>query len=102
MAPKWVRTIRHGDEELERFRGQPMLARLDYRAELIPQALEAAGYAADGFAAVAGRGGLLPPMPAARTWWMTRWWKSFAWRAAASMHRTWAPCWRCALPRRPG
>jgi len=24
------RTIRHGDEELARFRGQPMLARLDY------------------------------------------------------------------------
>jgi butyrate kinase len=38
-----------------------MLAQLDYRAELIEQALAAAGYAADGFAAVAGRGGLLPP-----------------------------------------
>jgi butyrate kinase len=38
-----------------------MLAQLDYRAELIEQALTAAGYAADGFAAVAGRGGLLPP-----------------------------------------
>ena len=56
-----VRTIRHGQEELAGFRGQPMLAQLDYRAELIEQALAAAGYAADGFAAVAGRGGLLPP-----------------------------------------
>ena len=56
-----VRTIRHGQEELAGFRGQPMLAQLDYRAELIEQALTAAGYAADGFAAVAGRGGLLPP-----------------------------------------
>ena len=56
-----VRTIRHGQEELAGFRGQPMLAQLDYRAELIGQALAAAGYATDGFAAVAGRGGLLPP-----------------------------------------
>ena len=56
-----VRTIRHGQDELAGFRGQPMLAQLDYRAELIEQALAAAGYAADGFAAVAGRGGLLPP-----------------------------------------
>jgi butyrate kinase len=56
-----VRTIRHGDEELERFRGKPVLAQLDYRAQLIEQALAAAGYATDGFAAVAGRGGFLPP-----------------------------------------
>jgi butyrate kinase len=62
-----VRTIVHGDEELERFRGQPMLARQDYRAGLIRQALEEAGFNENGrgderFAAVAGRGGLLPPM----------------------------------------
>jgi len=62
-----VRTILHGDEELERFRGQPMLARQDYRADLIRQALDEAGYNETGrgeehFAAVAGRGGLLPPM----------------------------------------
>ena len=56
-----VRTIRHSDEELERFRGKPVLAQLDYRAQLIEQALAAAGYATDGFAAVAGRGGFLPP-----------------------------------------
>ena len=60
---EWVRTIRHGDEEIARFSGKPMLARLDYRAELIEQALAEAGYAAAGFAAVAGRGGLLPPLP---------------------------------------
>jgi butyrate kinase len=60
---EWLRTIRHGDEEIARFRGQPMLARLDYRAELIEQALAEAGYKADQFAAVAGRGGLLPPLP---------------------------------------
>jgi butyrate kinase len=56
-----VRTIRHGKEDLADFRGQPMLAQLDYRAQLIDQALAAAGYAAAGFAAVAGRGGFLPP-----------------------------------------
>jgi butyrate kinase len=58
---EWERTIRHGDEELARFRGKPMVARLDYRAGLIGQALAEAGYAAGGFAATAGRGGLLPP-----------------------------------------
>jgi butyrate kinase len=57
-----VRTIRHGQKELAGFYGQPALAQLNYRAELIEQELAAAGYKLDGFAAVAGRGGLLPPM----------------------------------------
>jgi butyrate kinase len=39
-----------------------MVARLDYRADLIENTLKEAGYSATGFAAVAGRGGLLPPM----------------------------------------
>jgi butyrate kinase len=56
-----VYAIRHGQEELAGFRGQPALAQLDYRAQLIEQALAEAGYAAQKFAAVAGRGGLLPP-----------------------------------------
>jgi len=58
-------TILHGDEELERFKGRPMVARLDYRAALIEKALEAAGFAggAGQFAAVAGRGGMLPSVP---------------------------------------
>jgi len=60
---EWEYTIRHGDDEIERFRGKPMLARLDYRAGLIEQALAEAGYAAEGFAAAVGRGGMLPPMP---------------------------------------
>ncbi len=59
---EWARTIPHGDEELARFGGRPMLARLEYRAGLIERALHEAGYALAGFAAVAGRGGLLPPM----------------------------------------
>jgi len=57
----WVRTIRHGDEELARFKGRPMTDRLEYRAALIEQALTEAGYRLGVFAAVAGRGGLLPP-----------------------------------------
>jgi len=62
-----ARTLRHGDEEIERFRGRPMLDRLEYRFELVRTALQEAGYSETGkdghpWAAVAGRGGLLPPM----------------------------------------
>jgi len=60
---EWVHTIQHADEEIERFHGKPMLARLDYRAELVERALAEAGYKTSIFAAVAGRGGLLPPLP---------------------------------------
>lgn len=56
-----VRTIRHGQEELAGFRGQPIQEQLDYRAQLVEQALAAAGYSSKEFAAVAGRGGFLPP-----------------------------------------
>jgi butyrate kinase len=59
---EWATVIRHGDEELEQFRGRSMLARTGYRAALVEQALRAAGYEAKQFAAVAGRGGFLPPM----------------------------------------
>ena len=59
--------IHHGDDEIERFRGRPMLDRLEYRAEKIETALAEAGFdpkgkGAECWAAVAGRGGLLPPM----------------------------------------
>jgi butyrate kinase len=60
---EWEHTIRHGDEELARFRGKPMLARLEYRVGLIEQALTEAGYVAQAFAATVGRGGMLPPLP---------------------------------------
>lgn len=67
QGAEWVRTIAHGDEELKQFGGRPILARLAYRSELIRAALAEAGYNESGrgeerFAAVAGRGGLLPPM----------------------------------------
>jgi butyrate kinase len=59
-------TIRHGDDELARFRGQPMLARMEYRAGLIEEALASAEFDPERqraeLLAVAGRGGLLPPM----------------------------------------
>ena len=57
-----VRTIRHGQEELAGFIGQPIQSQLDYRAQLVEQALAAAGYRAQGFAATVGRGGMLPPL----------------------------------------
>jgi butyrate kinase len=57
-----VRTIQHEDGELAQFRGLSALAQLEYRATRIRSALREAGFAESGFAAVAGRGGLLPPM----------------------------------------
>ena len=38
------RNIQHGDDEIERFRGRPMLDRLEYRAAKIEAALAEAGY----------------------------------------------------------
>jgi butyrate kinase len=62
-----TRNIHHGDDEIQRFKGRPMLDRLEYRAELIEKALAAAGFTPKGqggerWEAVAGRGGMLPPM----------------------------------------
>lgn len=58
----WVGTAHHSDEELEQFRGRSMLAQVGYRAHLIRAALQSAGQNTQQLAAVAGRGGLLPPM----------------------------------------
>ena len=62
-----TRNIHHGDDEILRFKGRPMLDRFEYRAELIEKALAAAGFTPKGqgaerWEAVAGRGGMLPPM----------------------------------------
>ena len=62
-----TRNIHHGDDEIERFKGRPMLDRLEYRAGMIEKALMEAGFTPKGkpaepWEAVAGRGGLLPPM----------------------------------------
>jgi butyrate kinase len=64
---EWETTARHSDEELERFRGFSAFQQADFRAAVIRRALHAAGYTPASFAAVAGRGGLLPPM-ACGTW----------------------------------
>jgi butyrate kinase len=58
----WVSSVHHGDEEIDQFRGRSMLARTGYRAALIEKALAAAGHDPKHFAAIGGRGGLLPPM----------------------------------------
>ena len=59
---EWVSAINHRDDELDRFRGMSALAQLEYRAAPLARALREAGYSVAQFAAVAGRGGLLPPM----------------------------------------
>jgi len=64
---EFSRNLRHGDEEIQLFRGRPMFDRLEYRFDLLRNALQEAGYSESGshgrpWAAVAGRGGLLPPM----------------------------------------
>lgn len=65
-----VKTIRHSDEQLYPFKGLSVFDQLDFRTGLIAAALAEAGYGAEtndaerqpSFSAVAGRGGLLPPM----------------------------------------
>jgi butyrate kinase len=59
---EWSTAIRHSDAELEHFRGWSALSQAGFRASVIHRALESAGYPIAGFAAFAGRGGLLPPM----------------------------------------
>ncbi|MFZ1013633.1 MAG: butyrate kinase, partial [Terracidiphilus sp.] len=62
IGAEWVEAVAHPDEELAKFRGMSALEQLEYRATPLAKALRNAGYALDQFAAVAGRGGLLPPM----------------------------------------
>jgi butyrate kinase len=59
---QWSCSVAHPDAELEKFRGRPALAQADFRAEALRASLQSGGYANVAFAAVAGRGGLLPPM----------------------------------------
>jgi butyrate kinase len=58
-----VRNIRHTDEEMARFRGKPILDQQDFRLQQIKRELEQAGCKIASLHAVAGRGGLLPPLP---------------------------------------
>jgi butyrate kinase len=61
-APKFVKSIRHSDCELERFQSRPMLEQQEFRSRAIEIALGDAGFCTCELDAVAGRGGLLPPM----------------------------------------
>jgi butyrate kinase len=62
IAEEFCCNLNHSDKDLEKFRGWPSLAQADFRSVVIHDALEAAGFGGAQFAAVAGRGGLLPPM----------------------------------------
>jgi butyrate kinase len=69
LGEEFVDTIRHKDEELEPFKGRPIIDQLEFRASFIRTGLLSAGYGLKNeciggrleFAAVAGRGGMLPP-----------------------------------------
>ena len=57
-----VKNIKHTDEELAQFRGRPILDQLQFRSDAIEIELQASGHHLFEFAAVVGRGGLLPPL----------------------------------------
>ncbi len=59
---EFVSTARHSAEELLQFNGRPVLDQQEYRAARISDELEKAGYDLTAFDAIAGRGGLLPPL----------------------------------------
>jgi butyrate kinase len=58
-----VRNIQHSDADMRPFRGRPSLDQLDFRLAAIEQELRTAGYTAEDFHAIIGRGGLLRPVP---------------------------------------
>lgn len=60
--PQFVKDIRHSDAELEQFRGRPILDQERFRSAAIETALRDAGHSTCDLDAVAGRGGLLPPL----------------------------------------
>jgi butyrate kinase len=92
-----VRTVRHTNEDLVQFRGRSVLDQLDYRADEIKSELQEAGYGAGEFAAVVGRGGLLPPVTSG-TYVVDD--QNFDLRAGESTRRTWERCWRACSQRR--
>ena len=60
--PCLVRNLRHSDADLVPFRGRPILDQQQFRSAQIEAALKEAGHEAIELHAVAGRGGLLPPL----------------------------------------
>ncbi len=61
-VPQFVKNIRHSDAELEQFRGCPVLAQQQFRSAAIESALSETSHNTGELDAVAGRGGLLPPL----------------------------------------
>ncbi len=62
FTEEWSGNFHHPDSELDKFRGWSAFAQTEFRSAAVHQALHSAGYDGTHFAAVAGRGGLLPPM----------------------------------------
>lgn len=61
-APRFVKNIRHSDAELGMFRGGSILDQQQFRSAAIEAALNEAECNPSSLHAVAGRGGLLPPL----------------------------------------
>jgi butyrate kinase len=60
--PVLVRNLCHSDDEMEPFRGRPILDQLPFRQGKVEQELRGAGFELGEFDAVAGRGGLMRPI----------------------------------------
>ena len=58
--PEFVKNVRHSEEEMDQFRGRPVLDQKDFRLRMIEREFHEAGYKLEQLSAVAGRGGLLP------------------------------------------
>lgn len=61
-VPQFLKNIRHSNAEMEQFRGCPILNQQQFRSAAIEAALSDANQNTHGLDAVAGRGGLLPPL----------------------------------------
>jgi butyrate kinase len=58
--PEFVKNVRHSEEEMDQFRGRPVLDQKDFRLSMVEREFHEAGYKSEQLSAVAGRGGLLP------------------------------------------
>jgi butyrate kinase len=62
-AERFAAAVRHGDDVLGAFAGRPILDQLELRLDAIRRVLAERGVGLASLAAVAGRGGLLQPVP---------------------------------------
>lgn len=61
-SPQLVRSIQHADQEMKQFQGKAVLDQLQFRRQHIERELAGSGWEIKTLDAVAGRGGLLPPL----------------------------------------